>query len=407
MITVAGCLLRLLTVLTTPYDVNAYDALEHRRYIEYVAEHYTIPQGSGGWEYHQSPLYYFVAGTGWGIAKAYGLSEQARIAMLQGFSLLLSIATFLLAVRLTQLLFRKKKERVALHACTALLAVLPAFVFFSHRLSNDIPFTTLSFLFLLQLTQWWQSQTQTRWLWLWVIVGIATLVRVTALSYIPILLLCLLAARLPRRYTWTMALQGIGIVLLLTGWLFVWRAMEPSSVRLLTFGNAFMNGALGLKTEWQSFLVFRPSAFLLFPFNHPFSDIAGRQYFWQFFFRSVFFGEFRFFALWQISTFILILGSLLLPCMLFGLIESIRQSARFFPIIATFFVLLAVLLLYRFLFPFSSNQDIRLMPLLFFPISCFLALGLQHTPDLLRPTVRLCFVLLCVLCVVFLVLPLL
>jgi hypothetical protein len=153
-----------------------------------------------------------------------------------------------------------------------------------------------------------------------------------------------------------------------------------------------MSSQLEVKTNADSFLIFDPFSILKIPYNNPWDDASRRQYFFEYFFKSAFFGEFSFSPpLTSLTGTILLLGLIALPLSLLGLLLDLRK--RFFlllPLTVTTVLLLAASIAYRLKFPYAANQDFRFVVLLIIPFSAFAVRGIDLLPKNLRRGAELC-----------------
>lgn len=393
-----GVLLRLWYGLLTPFHVRAHDVAGHTEYIRYMATHWTLPPGNAGAEYWQSPLYYVVTGLIQRMQHGLGITHEAGLETIKLLSVAMSIGVLLAGVYLARMLLPRNEDRPVIAACAFGLATLPSLVFLSSRISNDVPFALASFAILWALLRWRESCADRDWRILCVAIGAGVLIKLSAAVFAAAAVLCLLLARAGTKKTVRLLAEGGLIATVLTGWLFALRALEPSSDRLLSFGNAYLNQLLRVPTSWESFVTFRPWFLVAMPFNHPFLDLTGRQYVLEYFFRSLFFGEFRFAGLATLSIGITAFALMLLPFFCWGMLRSFGTARSALPLIITFCTALGSILAYRLLFPLSANQDARFMPVLGFFVCFYAALGSYRAPAYLRMLSKTSHAVLCVLC---------
>lgn len=378
-ITAWGVLLRVLYTLATPWTVRAHDAGGHLDYVRYVAEHWSIPAAHQGFETYHPPLYYVISAFLWKMGESIGLSMGQNIFLLQGFSLLLSIALFLIAVACGRMLWPpgKKEGAYAMIIFTALLATLPSLIFPSSRINNDILVQFSFFLFALFLLRWWRSPTWRRWLVLTLIVSASVLTKTNGILLIPIALLSLPFRRLlPWRVRLYFGTALLFVILLFTGWFFIPRMLaERADPRAGLVGNVAILTNVVENTP-ATLLTFNPIEILRHPFNDPFRDEERRAYLWEFFFRSAFFGEFDFGPSARLlAQGILLLALLLLPFACIGCAKDFLQKKRssHIPMYVLFIVIACGVILLRVFFPFSSTGDFRYATALALPMAMSIA----------------------------------
>lgn len=118
-----------LTSLTT----RAHDVNGHFEYVQYLIAYHSLPAMTLGWETYQPPFYYL----------AVALLEQVGVHA-QDFSYFL----FALSITLFFPWLKQKDLGNSAWIAVAWLGLLPACVFYSARLNNDVPFLLYSVLFL-------------------------------------------------------------------------------------------------------------------------------------------------------------------------------------------------------------------------------------------------------------------
>jgi hypothetical protein len=213
--------------------------------------------------------------------------------------------------------------------------------------------------------------------------ALALLTKDSGLVLLAVLFLLLVSRRdLPWRRKLARAGVGALIVLVLTGWYPLLRFLAEHDIRqTLSLGNAMMNPRLTVGNHLADYVTFNPVAMLRLPFNDTWWDVARRQNFWEFFFRSAFFGEFSFAKQRGIAVAILVCGFLALPILARGLWRAVRERhPSLAPLLLTTFLLLAAALAYRWLHPASPNQDFRFSILLCIPLAYFAVIGALSPP---------------------------
>ncbi len=373
-----GALLRVLYVLVTPYTLRAHDAGGHLEYVRYVAERWAIPPAHLGFEMYQPPLYYFLSALLWRLGQALGFSHVQNMFLLQVFSLVLSIGMFLVGVWVGSMVWPmlKKASRMGFLLFAALLATLPGLVFLSSRINNDTLSQFSFFLFALILFRYWQSPSRMGWLALVFIIAASMLTKSHGVLLLPIAVAVIFCHR---RVSWRARLASsvimVALVAMFTGWFFVPRFLsERADLRAGFIGNvATLTNTVAITP--RTLLLFNPLGVLAHPFNDPFNDVARKNYLWEYFFRSAFFGEFSFGPSYIfLARAILLLAMILLPVALCGAIRDFFSFGRSktFPLSLCLFIFFPVLLFHRIVFPFSSSQDFRYAAIIALPVCLYL-----------------------------------
>lgn len=374
-----GVLLRATYVVATPIHVRSHDLMGHTEYIRYVVEHWTMPSDVLGWETHQPPLYYALTAL-WMHGSA--LLGRTAIAWqdLQLLSFLLSIGTLACGVQIAVMLFPAKRRSTLAMLFAGMIAALPGLVFLSSRISNDTLATLLMFAITALLLRWWKTGGTGVW---WSVSGLCALgliTKVTVYPLIPIVLACLVTRReIPPAKKLSLASGFLILCAVIGGPFLALRLSQTYFLWLLEFGWGLgMNLRLLVPFHAGDFFVFHPGRLIISPLNDPWYDLPGRMYFWEYLFRSAFFGEWDFPGLLWPSR-IIIAGALgLLPLAACGLVSSLRSREPFR--IPLFLILLAgisLCLFTRIMHGAIPNQDFRFFPLLAVPFAAYVCYGIE------------------------------
>jgi len=118
--------------LSTDLWTRQMDAAEHRQYVEYVLMQHSLPRVDAGMETFQPPLYYILSAAWIGLGA--GLSPMESWRWLQVLAMLAYLATVMIGVSIWHTLGLARSSWPGL----ALLAFLPAHVYLSARIDNDV-----------------------------------------------------------------------------------------------------------------------------------------------------------------------------------------------------------------------------------------------------------------------------
>jgi hypothetical protein len=379
-------MLRIAYVVATPHDVRAYDWEGHMQYIDYVFRNGSLPPPSAGWEFYQPPLYYIVAAVLLRIASIMGLPSELRFLFLQWFSLLLSLLTLGIGFWIGALLYPAKEHLRERLLFFGVIATFPSLILFAARINNDSLYHVFAFLSFGFLLRWWQTRRPRDWYLLAAAVCLGILTKSNAILLVPVSLLCLLAAELPWK---AKIMHGVAMCALVAAALALFllpRALAGETTTVGVGNINTLNPALRVSAAPSAYVTFNPIEVLRHPYNHTWHDDQRRHNFWEFFYRSAYFGEFSFGdALRAHAQFLLAIGYLLFPLTLFGIWKSIRQwDRRHIPLLLTLGVLLAGHVAFRMQYPYSSSQDFRYSILLIVPLAFYAIEGARHLPKNLR-----------------------
>ncbi|OGJ58116.1 hypothetical protein A3H22_00215 [Candidatus Peribacteria bacterium RIFCSPLOWO2_12_FULL_55_15] len=382
-----GTVLRMLYVFTTPYILRGHDTDAHIDYIRYVVDHLSIPPAITGWEYYQPPLYYFFMAFWVKLNGILGWTFDELMFSVQQWSLLFSTASFGIGLWIFAMLFRHPEDEGKVLMAGGILAVYPGLIYTAARISNDPLMQFLSYLFLAILIRWWRRGRLQDWYVLTVIMGLALLTKNNAYLFLPIAYGCMF---LKRKVPWKakIRLSALSCLILvgMVGWYIVVRALETNHSASIIGNVAGTHSGLLLQNQPLNFIAFHPIRNLQIPFNSPWEDAAGRQFFWDYFFRSSLFGEFNFGqTLRPLTSLIVLFAEGMLLCLFWGLLQDMyKRLYTMIPLSLTISLLLGAQLGLRAVISFSPLQDFRYATVLTVPMSYYIVRGIDGLPFSLR-----------------------
>lgn len=278
-------LIRIVFLINVPYMTFSQDVDGHVAYVEYIIDNRSLPKADDCWTCYHPPVYYISAIPFFLIGKCLGFSGTSG---LQVFSLMLSVLTLFLGI----FFFRKILFGPALNVACILWAFWPVMILVSPRIGNDQMF------YMLHLLCMWG--------------GIKYLKNEGGKYLIVAVLAAFLAV-----WTKMSAVVTLGTVFLIViiGFVQNNRRLKPSQSELVTcvmflvlfvslilryliggvelVGNADgLNGGLKVGNEAFNYLYFDLKSFITHPFTSAWSDGMGREYFWNYVFKTALFGEF-------------------------------------------------------------------------------------------------------------------
>lgn len=402
-IVIIGILLRIFYVAVTPYGTRGHDVGSHIDYIQYIADHGTLPDPHAESEFYHPPLYYFLSAVLLRTEEAAGLTHDQALVGIEWFAWALSVITLLIVVWTGTLLFTRKQDEPSLLLFSAFAATLPSFVFFAARINNDVLYQVFAFLAVACTVAFWKKQKTVYWYALTIALGLGLLTKGNILLLVPFAWLMLL---LHKKYSWTDKLMHLAasalIIVAIAGWFYVPRYFQEHQSRSALVGN------VGILTNFvenspAAYLTFNPVGMVMRPYNDPFDDAARRQYFWEYLARSALYGEFNFgdqtilLARMMVASFLLILA-----LAAYAIWEDRKLWLQNLPVWSLLILLLIGHAIFRFVFPYSSSQDFRYSILLIIPIGYYLARGIGEEKGALHyvRTISVSFFVIC--CSVFL-----
>ena len=383
---------RILYGYSTSFWQRGHDWAEHLAYINYVAQHCSIPKANGGYEFYHPPLYYFIGAGIKTLGLWAGLSEPTAQLMIQYFALASSMVAVLASL---WVLAQQRSQCCARFVTALLLASIPAPILISARISNDVLQLPLAALALAFMLHWWRTGRNISLLVASMCVALGVLTKLNTASIIVVLFVCLLCrAKQSLRQKFALTASLAVFLFACIGPYLYMRQNENSGRSLL--GSYIVDGkpsmligdVLKLENSWRSYLTFNPLEMIKVPYNDPYADSARRQYFWEYLFRSVFFGEFNFGdEILPVAKVIVALGCVTVIMVLIGLVASCgKELYLHLPLHLTLGVTLAALLYFRMRSPFSPHQDFRLVSVLTMPAAVYLMRGMNFKSNKLNCT---------------------
>lgn len=286
----AAALSSLFYIHVSSDDVYTNDLGGHLRYIRYIDTHTFSPYHyQDAWEGHQPPLYYYLAAAVRTLTREWiGADHYFTALRFLSWSF---FSVFLLYGTLT--LHRLPLSAFARGVATLVFLFWPLNLHMASKISNEPLYYALYAACFYYAFAWYQAGRRRDLAIAWILAGIALLARGNALLLFPMLLLIM--AMKPG--TLQQIKQAKGYSLLLGLWvadcllLYFRRWMEylhePTEIFSKLSGPAY----IGQKVEFglTKLLHFDAGSLLL----NPFVRFTNREMFWDCFFRTMLFGEYR------------------------------------------------------------------------------------------------------------------
>ena len=389
MVLALAIVLRMLYVAKTPFNTRSHDEEAHLDYIRYIAQHWSVPPAQGGWEFHQPPLFYFVSALWWALGPALGRDQDMLILDLQFSSFLLSIAIVALSFWIASILFAHER-RLERFLTVFLVGVCPGLLIASSLISNDLPSYLLGLAAMGFLLRWYRDGWWKDWYLLALVLALGLLTKLTLILFVPVAVICFLRKR--RRKAHGLHHQRrhlavfFGVIVLLAGWFPLLRALEDQPRNMIPQTEGLNPGIL-LPTKVSTFLVFNPLKVVQIPYVDPWSDESRRQYFWEYFYRSAFLGEWNFGdTLKLVSQTMLFLGLGLLGFSIRGAVWAVWKERPWWalPVGLSILFLLLGAVGYRMVNTCACSQDFRYSGALALPAAVLVTAGICSLPRLYR-----------------------
>jgi hypothetical protein len=408
-----GLLLHILYLSYTPYTVRTYDVTEyggHFDYIKYIATNWRLPAPNSGWETHHPPLYYISAAIIYKIATI--LSIDSFIA-LQVLSLAYFTVFLIVGVLILRMLCQNKWM---LLTGTALLISWPSGVIHAIRINNDIPYYMLSAISVYFLLRWLADKESKYFYLATLFVALTITTKLDGLILVGLVIcggllllfrqvrtaissgqlnngtdrpfaithLLHLYLKKPEIADYrrkTLFFTGI-IILALYISLFrsISVALQNHHYDLLISNVSQIDPTLTVDNSLCNYVCFDMNIYENQPFTDTRKDAEGRQYFFNFFLKSMLFGEYKFsFPYAPLLAEVLSLLLLqMIPFLFIGIGASMRKITSSHAMMLLWIVLSFFALIYvRYRYPFSSFQDFRYIYPAIIPFVYFYMKGIE------------------------------
>lgn len=396
-ILILGIALRGFYFSITPSEVRGHDFDGHMAYVSYVLDHWNIPATHENWQAYQPPLYYFVSAA-WLSIIGWGDTQEGWGYILQWGSLAFSVITLFLGVWICHQLFKKKNDIMGFCLSSLCIAVFPSLIFFAPRINNDALVQVFAFLSIGFLLSWLQKRTISTLIFLAISLAFGLLTKNTIAPLIITSIGCIaLAQRKNLRHLLRNEAIFVLVISIIWAWLPFYKFFEANDYKQLVVGN-YQTLTNFVENNVKNVTTFNPIAVLQFPYNDPYNDIARRQIFWEYFYKSALTGEFNFGAKELPFVLLMIIFSFMLLPFIF--IEAWNDAKNLRIETSPLWLGIPIILFshwcFRLTFPYSSSQDFRysifiIVPLVYFacrtcakhanfePIKQFAAIGFITT----------------------------
>ena len=278
-------LLRVAFFANIPYTTFSNDVDGHVAYVQYILEKHTVPGVDDCWTCYHPPVYYASASPSFVLGECLGLPGTTG---LQVFSLLLSVTALLFGL----LFLRHLLTGATLGVASVLWAFWPLMILISPRIGNDQMFCLLHVVCLWAGIRY-LNEGRGKFLVISVIVAaLAMWTKTTAVVTVGTVFLfavcgyVLNAKRL--RPTKSEVVAWALFVALIAG-VVLQNLLGDAD---LVGNSSGLNGRLRIGNEAFNYIYFDLKSFVEHPFTSAWNDEWGRQYFWNYSFKTALFGEF-------------------------------------------------------------------------------------------------------------------
>lgn len=375
-----GLILRGSYFLATEKHEREYDYIQHLEYLELVATKADFPALNECFMCRHPPMYYWLQSS-WlkystlVTAEAFPQNASQLFAELHAASFVLSALTLVLLLHSAWVLMADEPKS-STFLLMLLLAVFPGMILATGRINNDILAYPLLFAAWAALWRWWQIGTLRSLLGFLFLLCLGMSIKKLSLVLLPIALILVVLRRgqsqVQRLLQFTSICFFTGLSYLV---IFYTRAVLVNSPGTRLVG-------LSSPTSLSHFTTFDLRRVIGTVFNLPMDSTSHREIFWEYFYRTIFFGEFTFASgiEWLART-LLISGLVLFVFLLRGLYRSyhLGRIYRELPILGVLLLPLIVLIALRIHTTAISIQDFRYIPLFALGSSYYVIQGAKGT----------------------------
>lgn len=357
-----GILIRIFLFQNIPYTQYSYDYDGHVEYVKLISEYKQIPEDKECWTCYHPPIYYSMSQLFWNLGPFLTVS---RTHMLQFQSLLFSFFVLIFGF----FIFKKFLSGGGLYYATILWCFWPTLILSSPRIGNDQLFYLTHIITLWLCIKYLVTNDLKRGKYLLagvLVSAISYWTKGTGIISIGILIFTMILGYFPReslKPTKTELMAIIATILLLVTILSI--KLFGSSTLI---GNAIsLHGRLRVGNDPANYLFFDVRDFIVNPYASAWDDAGGRQYFWNYLFKTSLFGEFKILAtqvgLW-LASFISLSFLGLIVLALRGWWKSKLTKVNVLLIVQAFAFIAAILFL-RMKYSYSCSNDFRyILPIL-------------------------------------------
>jgi hypothetical protein len=362
----AGCAVRVWFWFVTPYHWLAYDWEEHLDYIGYVGTQGAIPDLAAGFMFSQPPLYYLMC-VPFGLMTGDVFDPRVH----QTIGLVLSWVTMWFGLDALAMLTGHIRNRWLVRLAWFGMAMHPSFVFLAARVNNDCLAVLWGFLMTWFLVRWWREGRTRDWVGAGVVTGLGLLTKSTAMLWVPVLGVCLLAkSNLTVRSRVRLGAMAVFILVAMAGWLMAWRVTGENQRDLAAnVAWAGVDVPIHADPHIRTLVTFQPNRIWQQPYVHSLMPSLTRDNFWEYFLRTSWYGEFSYQRVpMALVRALALTGLLLLAAMACGAIHQLRLNWReALPMVVVLVVVLAGHIAYRQTVPMACSQDFRYSMILLLP----------------------------------------
>ncbi len=282
----AGVLLRFAMFYAMPYNQFSMDVEGHLAYIQYIIDNHSIPSAKDCWSCYHPPVYYVSVIPSFMVS---GLIDYNSCSGAQAFSLVLSIILLVCGL----FLLKEFVFGVPLGIASVLWTVWPLLLLVAPRIGNDQLFYTLHVLCVVAGFNYIKNGDGKHLVAAVVCAALAVWTKSTGFVTLGLVMLFAVFG-----FVKTIQLHR-PTKTEIAGWILL-ALVFVSLVVIKIFSNGelvaninSLHSSLKVENEAKNFLYFDMKSFLTEPYTNGWVDGQGREYFFNYAFKSSLFGEWK------------------------------------------------------------------------------------------------------------------
>ena len=206
----AGFVLRMGYILYTPYNVRQHDVGSfggsggHSAYIQYIAEHLSLPNTNGPWQFYQPPLHHILSGLWLRLNLVLNVPQPVAYENLQILPCFYSCVVMIVCHDIMKEL---KLSKGATVLAMSILCFHPTFIILAGNINNDMLMILLFLASLLYILRWYRQPLFANIVLAGLFLGLAMMAKISAVLLAPVIAFIFIAK------LWTQRSRLPGLIL--------------------------------------------------------------------------------------------------------------------------------------------------------------------------------------------------
>ncbi len=382
---IVGILIRILYFNKFGISNFQHDVGGHIAFIKYIAESWTLPLPSEGWEYPQQPLYYMITGSIYAILRELNIGDANALYGIGLFSLLCSIVFLYYSYKFTVIVSSNIWVRTI---SLLIISLMPSLVYMSSRINNDALVMAFAALSIYYISKSYKNEFQKGFYSALIATSLLFMTKVSAASIEILLFLLLLVTYSSTKNNKVMIERKIylfGLLgLFLLGFTLLKNYLPITNNFNMVHSGIFPKQAIEA-LNFNYFTSFHLEALLKTGYSYVFGDDTIRQSLLTYQYGTMFFGEFNYAKLLEKSLYAHSIMKIILIAGLIYILGFITYLAKIYKLSIFYKILLAIIFLNFLLvlhffttYPSICNTDFRYYVPSFALLSFFIAEGLLY-----------------------------